>query len=477
LRDIHKRFGETRALAGATLEVEAGEVHALLGENGAGKTTLVRVLFGSVRPDSGAIELDGSPVQVASPAEALGLGVALVHQHPHLVPALSVAENLSLGEPGSPWLPPDELRTHARAVLAVGGLDVDPDARAGDLPIGVQQRIEIARALARDVRVLVLDEPTAVLAPSEVDELLALLAGLKEQGRAVVLITHKLEEITQVCDRVTVLRAGRTVSTSPVAGATSEELGTLMVGDVPPPSGRPPDAPAASEPALRLQGVRVAGFAPLDLEVAAGEIVGVAGIEGNGQLELEQLLAGVRAPEGGAVELLRPPLAVLSGDRQHTGLVLELSVEENLQLEDAARGGSPPIFGRAGVLSPNALREAGVAAIERFGIRAGSSDPASALSGGNQQKVCVARALVRDPGVLVAVNPTRGLDLAATAAVRDELRARAVSGGAVVLMSTDLDEILELSHRVVVLFRGALLEVPADAQTRGEIGRRMLGES
>ncbi len=475
LRGIWKRFGSTEALRGADLELEAGSVHALLGENGAGKTTLVRTLFGSVRPDAGVIELEGRPVAIDGPRAALALGIGMVHQHFMLVPALSVAENLVLGEAGSAWLPREALRARAREILAQSGLALDPDTRTDTLPVGALQRLEIARALARGARVLILDEPTAVLAPAEVEALLRLLAELRERGLCVVLISHKLEEITAICDRVTVLRAGVTVLSRSLEGLSASELGRIMVGDALPPPGRPPE----TEPgpvALRLGAAAAEGLGPVDLELRAGELVALAGIDGNGQGPLEELFAGVRPLASGTFEVLRGPLALVSGDRQRTGLVLELSVAENLVLPEAAEGGAPPVF-EAGFVRTDELERAAGAAIARFAIRARPADPASALSGGNQQKLCVARALRAAPGVLVAVNPTRGLDVAATAAVREELRAQARAGTAVLLVSTELDEVLELGQRIAVLFRGKLLEVPAEERTRAAIGRRMLGEA
>ena len=475
LRDIHKRFGSTEALRGASLELEPGSVHALLGENGAGKTTLVRALYGSVRPDAGVIEVDGRAVEIENPRAALALGIGMVHQHFMLVPALSVAENLVLGEPGPAWLPRARLHEAAREVLERFGLPLDPEARTDSLPVAQMQRLEIARALARGANVLVLDEPTAVLAPSEVDDLLALLARLRDEGKSIVLISHKLEEITAVCDRVTVLRAGRTVASQPLTGLDATELGRLMVGDALPPAGRPPE----TEPgplALELVALRAPGLDGLSLELRAGELVALAGIDGNGQAPLEELLAGVRALASGELRVLRSPLAVLSGDRHRTGLVLDLSVEENLVLPEAARGGEPPVF-RSGIVRKPALHQAATDAIRRFEIKARPEDPARSLSGGNQQKLCVARALRGRPQVLVAVNPTRGLDLAATAAVREALRAEARAGTAVLLISTELDEVLELGQRIAVLFRGRLLPVPPDAHTRAAIGRLMLGEA
>ena len=475
LRDVRKRFGATEALRGASLSLEPASVHALLGENGAGKTTLVRVLYGSVRPDAGEILVDGRAVAIEGPRHALALGIALVHQHSMLVPALTVAENLVLGEAGSRWLPRARLHARAHEILRGSGLALDPGARTDSLAVGEMQRLEIARALARGARVLVLDEPTAVLAPSEVKDLLRHLAELRERGMSIVLISHKLEEITAICDWVTVLRAGVTVESRTLAGMDTAQLGRLMVGDALPPPGRPPE----TEPgpvALRLRGARAEGLTSLDLEVRAGELVALAGIDGNGQRPLEEVLAGVRALDAGELEVLRPPLALVSGDRHRTGLVLDLSVAENLVLPEAAHGGAPPVF-RAGLVIPSELERAAGASIERFAIRARPADPARTLSGGNQQKLSIARALRGGPQVLVAVNPTRGLDVHATAAVREELRAQARAGTAVLVISTELDEILELGQRISVLFRGRLLDVPPRERSREAIGRRMLGQS
>jgi simple sugar transport system ATP-binding protein len=466
LHCVHKRFGATAALAGAELSLERGEVHALLGENGAGKSTLMRVLYGLVRPDRGELRVDDRAVEIRSPSHALELGIGLVHQHFMGVPTLSVAENLWLGESHGWWIGRRELRERAAEILERFGLDVDPDTRAGELGVAQQQRLEIVRALARGVDVLVLDEPTAVLAPSEVDGLLRLLGELRESGHTIVFISHKLDEITAVSDRVTVLRAGRTVATLPVEGLRAQELGRLMVGDALPPAGRPLErSPGAT--ALRLAGLRAEGLRGIDLQVSRGEIVALAGIDGNGQTPLEEVLAGVRPLRGGRVEVLAPPLSVISGDRQETGLVLELAVEENLLLVEAARS--------SGWIDRRALREESVAAIRRFGIHARPGSLAGELSGGNQQKLQIARALRASPGVLIAVNPTRGLDVTSTAAVRDRLREEAREGAGVLLISTDLDEVLELGTRISVLFRGRLLPVEPSRRTRERIGELMLG--
>jgi simple sugar transport system ATP-binding protein len=444
-----------------------------LGENGAGKTTLVRVLYGLVQPDAGVVEIDSKPFRVRSPRHALELGIGLVHQHFMGVPQLSVAENLTLGDPGSWLLPRRVLRAQARQRLAEFGLEIDVDARAADLSVAQQQRLEIARCLARGVELLILDEPTAVLAPSEIRALLDLIAELRDAGRTVVFISHRLEEITAVCDRVTVLRHGQTVATRELRGLRAAELGRMMVGEEPPPPGRPVGR-ALGAVALRVRGLSAGLLDDLDFDVRAGEIFAIGGIDGNGQDELEAVLAGVREPEAGDVDVVRGPLALLPGDRQRTGLVLDLSLEENLILIDAAQAAGWPSF-RAGLVRRRAVRAEAESAIESLAIRGSPGQPARTLSGGNQQKLCVARALRRWPAVLVAVNPTRGLDLGSSAAVRERLRTEARRGTAVLLISTDLDELLEVGDRIAVLHRGELLPVEAQLRTRERIGELMLG--
>jgi simple sugar transport system ATP-binding protein len=472
LVDVVKRFGTTLALDGARLDLEPGEVHALLGENGAGKTTLVRILYGLVRPDGGEIRIDGAPVDVPGPEQALARGIGLVHQHSVLVPALTVGENLFLGERSGAWVSRSSLARRARSVLQSHGLALDPLAHARDLSVAQQQRLEIVRALNRGVKVLVLDEPTAVLAPSEVEELLALMARLREAGHTIVFISHKLEEVTAVCDRVTVLRHGRTVATGPVPGLHAGDLARWMVGgDLPSPVRH--ETPEPGPPALRLSRLGAGMLRGIDLEVRAGEICAVAGIDGNGQTPLEEVLAGVRPLEEGSLEVLRPPLALIPGDRQRTGLVLGLALDENFALVEAARGGGH-LF-RRGWLRRERLRAETEGAIEHFEIQGTPADPVATLSGGNQQKLLIARALRTPPGVLVAVNPTRGLDVSATAFIRREIVDVVRRGTAVLLVSTDLDEVLELADRIGVLFRGRLTPVEPGRETRARVGELMLG--
>jgi len=481
LHQIHKCFGTTQALAGAELELRQGEVHALLGENGAGKTTLVRILYGMLQPDSGRIELDGRLVEFTGPRAALERGIALVHQHFMLVPALTVAENLCLGDPGLGWFSPDEQLRIARERLGAFDLALDPSARAGDLGVAQQQQLEIARALVRGVRLLILDEPTAVLAPSEVTSLLGWLDRLRSQGCSVLFISHKLGEVVQVADRVTVLRSGRTIGTQQVGSLQPDELARWMVGrEV---EGLEPlTLPDVEAPlALRVHEGVADGLNGVQLELRRGELLALAGIDGNGQGPLEEVFAGVRALRSGIVEVLAPPLALISGDRQRTGLVLDLSVEENLVLPDTgASVGDSALFRHAwlagGVIAREEMRARAERALEPFGLRGTLDARVRGLSGGNQQKVCVARALRGDPGVIVAVNPTRGLDVEAAQAVRRALLDRARAGAGVLLISTDLDEVLELGTRIAVLFRGRVVALAEGERSREAIGARMLGQ-
>ena len=475
LRNLRKRFGSTIALDGATFEVVPGEIHALLGENGAGKTTLVRALVGLVRPDGGEIRVDGRRTEVRDPSHSLELGIGLVHQHSMLVPALTVAENLVLGEAGAPWLSPSRVSERARDVLGAHDLALEPDALVRELPVAQQQRLEIVRALSRGVRVLILDEPTAVLAPSEVEELLSLLARLRDEGRSVVFISHKLEEVTAVCDRVSVLRHGRTVATEPVVDLDPRELGRMMVGEEISPPGEPPDAPGGAI-ALRITGLRAGRIHDLDLGVREGEIYAITGLDGNGQASLEEVSAGLLGPEAGTFEVVQPPLRIITGDRQRQGLVLGLSAEENLILVDTVHEEGEPLF-RFGLLRRSRLTEFARETMNRFEIRGRTDRLVATLSGGNQQRLLVARSLVRRPGVLVAVNPTRGVDVRSTRFIRNELRRVALLGTAVLLITTDLEKTLELGNRIGVLFRGTLRAVEPGQRTRARIGELMLGRS
>jgi len=473
---LRRTFGSVVALDDARLEVRAGEVHALVGENGAGKTTLLSILAGHLTPDAGSIEVGGQtiPARGWSTREAWARGVGMVHQHFALVPALTGEENLALGvrrARGGWALPTEWLRDRVETIRAETGLEVDLTTPVEELTIGERQRLEIVKVLLRDPRILVLDEPTAVLAPSEVDGLLSLLRRLAGEGRAVLLVAHKLDEVLEVADRITVLRAGRTVLEQDRADATARSVAEAMVGDadalnVPPRAAVEPGEVRASWLG-RTDGA--------DLELRAGEIVGVAGVEGNGQRELARALSGREASGDGRVHLPER-IAYIPQDRGREGLIGSFDLTENVALghhaDPEVSGGPGRLFLRWPTLVAR-TREM----IHTWGIRtSGSRATASALSGGNQQRLVVARELHGQPALVVAENPTRGLDVAGTRFVHDALlRLRASEKApATVLISTDLDEVLALSDRVYTLVRGRLVAVPKAECTREGVGARML---
>ena len=501
LRGLVRRFRSVTALAGADLEIRAGEVHGVLGENGAGKTTLLGVLGGMLQPDAGQILIAGKPVELSGPRDAWQHGVGLVHQHFTLVPTLTVLENLSLGREADASglrLPLVQVREAAQGLMARTGLAVPLDARVEELGVGDRQRVEILKALLREPPILVLDEPTAVLTPSEVHSLFGLLRELAAQGRAVVLVAHKVDEVLAVSDRVTVLRRGRTVMTSARHEVDAARLIRAIVGDVTDAaagvldSGGGPrlDARASAGgrtggeiglEVARLQGVHVHGpsghraLTDVSFTVSRGEIVGIAGVEGNGQRELALVLTGRIPPASGVADV---PVAVgfVPQDRTVEGIVPDFDLVDNvaLALQD------DPDFSRRGLLAWGAIQDRAEEVLSRFGVVASGVDArAGTLSGGNQQRLVVGRELSRAGDLLVAENPTRGLDVAATAFVHGEIErlASARMGPGVVLISTDLDEILSLSSRVLVMARGRLLEVPEGGRTREGIGALMLGGS
>lgn len=511
---VTRRFGRTLALDGADLELAPGEVHGVLGENGAGKTTLLNVLAGMLVPDAGRIEIDGEPVRFHTPRDAWGRGVAMVHQHFKLVDPLTVLENLALGRRQRGHglrLPYAELRERLDALVARTGLAVEPDRVVGTLAVGERQRVEILKALLRDPRVLILDEPTAVLTPPEADALFALLRELARDGRTVVLVAHKLDEVLAVADRVTVLRRGRTVFSVAAAATGPEELVREMVGAeapaVLPPApgsshaaagsgatggpavGAPGTGPAPSrapgagaDPVARLEGVGVRRGGALwalhnaTLEVFRGEIVGIAGVEGNGQRELALVLAGRLAPDAGRATL-PPRIGFIPQDRTVEGLALDLDLVENVALAFHDREAGPWMPWRA-------LRSRTAELVRRYDVRGpGPLARAGALSGGNQQKLVVGRELAVAGDLLVAENPTRGLDVGAAAFVWDELRRvtrgegaleRAGAPPGVVLVTADLEEALALSDRLFVLARGRLHPVPPERRSRSGLGELML---
>ena len=475
LSKITKRYGGTTVLSGASLCVRAGTVHAVVGENGAGKTTLMRVAYGMVRPEEGEVRIRGRAVRLTTPADAIASGIGMVHQHFTLVPAMTVAENIALG--GRGLLRRDEMVKRVEELTARTGFALDPHARIEELPVSAQQRVEIAKALARDASVLILDEPTAVLAPAETEDLLRWLRRYAAGGQAAILITHKLGDALAVADDVTVLRDGRCVFTgsasqSSVAVLTSAMLCSAVSRVVGPPA---PTCTEAGDPVISAEDISVVDSAgrtrvrAATLVVRAGERVGIAAVEGSGQRELIRALAGRMTISTGRLTL-PPVVGFVPEDRHGDALLLNGSLVENVALRGAGV--------RRGLMPWQALRAVTTLLTAQFDVRAQSgAQTARTLSGGNQQKLVLARELGAmtdqpSPTALVVENPTRGLDVHAAAAVHARLKEASASGAAVLLYSSDLDEVLALATRVVVMFNGTLLELPAD---RRLIGEAMLG--
>ncbi len=459
---VGKRFGTRTVLEQVDVELRAGEIHALLGENGAGKTTLVRMALGLVSPDVGEVQIDGVATPIPTPAVARALGIGMVHQHFALAEGLTVAENLRLADAPRTWRR-RSFEATARAKLQSAGLEVDPAARVGDLPVGMRQRLEIAKALAQARRVLLLDEPTALLTPGEATRLFVELEELRSRGLAIALITHRLEDALRVAQRITVLRQGRVTLAGARASVDAADVTRALFGGA---AAAVPDAvPSSGAGPVRITCRGLAGerFGPIDLEVRGGEAVVLTGVDGQGQAELLETIAGVvRAPRG-RCEVAAGPRAFVSGDRRRHGLALSLSIAENVAL-------APATFARQW-FTRSQLLEAAAPRLARFDVRAESPwQPAAELSGGNQQKVVLARELAGAPQVLLAENPTRGLDLQATAFVHAQLRTAVESGAALLLATTDLDEALALATRLFVLFRGELHEC---AVSRDAVAERL----
>ena len=467
LENIARRFGSVRALIDASLVARDGTVHALLGENGAGKTTLMRIAFGLVRPDQGTIRVHGEPVNIPSPAAAIALGIGMVHQHFSSIPALTVAENVALGGHGAYRV--ERVRARVREIADLVGFALDPDARAADLSVSAQQRLEIVKALARGARTLILDEPTAVLAPREAGDLLAMLRRFADSGGTVVLITHKLPEALAVADDVTVLRQGRTVLAESVANVDSITLAGAMLGGAPPTEMRAgrtePGSVVLSARDVSVFDTRgVMRARGVNLDVRSGEVLGIAGVDGAGQHELLLCLAGRLEAATGRVET-PPTVGFVPEDRQRDALILDFDIAENFALRDAgsARGRLP---------WPR-IRARAAAILTEYDVRAPSTETmVGALSGGNQQKLVLGRELASKPNAVIVENPTRGLDIAATAAVHSQLVAARDSGAAVVIYSSDLDEVIALADRLIVMFEGHARDV---ALHREAAGRAMVG--
>jgi len=479
LRGITKRFGSLTANDGISLELASGEVLALLGENGAGKSTLVSILFGHYVADEGTIEVHGRPLPPGQPKAALAAGIGMVHQHFTLADNLSVLDNVMLGT--EPLLSPWSRRAAARARLADAaarfGLAVHADAPVGTLSMGERQRVEILKALVRGARILILDEPTAVLTPQESEALFATLAQMVRQGLAIIFISHKLDEVLRVAQRIAVLRAGRLVAVRPAAGADKAQLAEAMVGRR--------VAPAVKR--AHARGPVVAELPGTPLVLHAGEIVAVAGVAGNGQQALAEALCGERVAPGGALRLagaalppaprewVRAGVARIPEDRQHVGAVGDFTLVENLLLERYAE----PRFARAGWQRRRAAREAAHALLERYDVRSGggAATPARMLSGGNLQKLILGRALGLGAARLIVANqPTWGLDVGAVAFVHQQLLDAAAAGSAVLLISEDLDEVFALADRITVIHQGRLTPLaPTSEWTLAAIGLAMAG--
>jgi simple sugar transport system ATP-binding protein len=472
MRGISKAYGAVRANRSIDLDVGAGRIVGLLGENGSGKTTLMNVLFGMVVPDAGTIAFKGRPLRDHSPRQAIAAGIGMIHQHFMLVPAMTVTENVMLGEATGRWLRPAAVAGRIRSASSTYGLGLHPGARVETLPLGVQQRVEIVKTVLRGAELLVLDEPTSSLSPPEIAGLLDILRRLRDEGRAVIFISHKLAEVLDVCDEVVVLRDGEVAGRTDVAGISRRELAHMMVGrDVGAPIERKERTPGLERLVVAdLSAVDPTGIERLrgvSFSVRAGEVLALVGVDGNGQAELARLIAGVQRPTRGAVFVngtnvtaggvaarRAAGLAYVPADRGTTGLVGEMTIAENLAL----RGFDEPPLRRGPWLDAGAIAALARARIAEFSIRAPGPDTAArTLSGGNQQKIVLARELGSRPAVLVAEQPTRGLDPGATRFVVDQVLALRESGGAVLYISTELEEALLVADRIGVMYRGRLV--------------------
>ena len=472
LRGITKRFPGIVANDDVDFDLLRGEVHALLGENGAGKSTLMNVLYGLYQPDEGDIRVNGRPVSIHSPKDAIDLGIGMVHQHFMLIPVMTVAENIVLAtEPkrAGVFLDYDAAVDRVEEIARTFNFAIEPRARVENIGVGQQQRVEILKALYRGAEILILDEPTAVLTPQEAQELFGILRSLVREGMSVVFISHKLNEVLEIADRITVLRRGKMVETLPRTGVTTEQLARLMVGrDVLLRVEKTASQPG--EALLQVNGVSVKDDRGLEavhgvsFEVRAGEVVGIAGVDGNGQSELVDALTGLRRPTSGRIVVAGKDVTGrgarssfdageghIPEDRHRYGLVLDFSLAENLALHDYRREPDS----RFGWLFPNSLLRRARSLLKEFDVRGGGPQTlASALSGGNQQKVVIAREVARDPRVLVSAQPTRGLDIGAIEFVHRRLLEERDEGRAILLVSLEIDEILSLSDRILVMYEG-----------------------
>jgi ABC-type uncharacterized transport system ATPase subunit len=488
IRGVVRCFGALRANDGIDLDVQPGQIVGLLGENGSGKSTLMKVLFGMLAPDAGNIVFRGRQLVGHRPGDAMAAGIAMIHQHFMLVEAMTVVENVMLGWPvAGRVLRAAAMAERIREASRRFGLDLDPDAMIADLPLGRRQRVEILKAILREAELLILDEPTSNLAPSEVADLLTILRRLRSEGKGIVFISHKLPEVLELCDEVVVLRAGRVAGRGPVAGTSRAKLAEMMVGrDISAPhtpTARPPGAVR-----LSVRDLVAPGLASLSFDLHAGEILGVAGVDGNGQIELAETLAGLRGAHGGSIALdgrdlthaavaarVDAGMAYMPADRASTALVRSMTVADNLMLRDSGR----PPYARGMLLTKPARTSKARGLMADYDIRApGPSAVVARLSGGNQQKIVVARELDRQPAVLVAHQAAWGLDPGATRFVLNRVIALRDAGAAVLYISSELEEVLAISDRIAVMagggFPGVVRRADADL---GQIGFWMTGRA
>jgi ABC-type uncharacterized transport system ATPase subunit len=492
MRGIRKEFPGVLANDGVDLDVRRGEVHALLGENGAGKSTLMNILYGLYRPDAGEILLHGKPVSFGSARDAMQAGIGMVHQHFMLIPVMTVAENIVLGVEPHHGILLDEggAEKRVRDLSARFGLSVDPGALVGDITVGMEQRVEILKTLYRGADILVLDEPTAVLTPQEAHDLSETINSLKADGKSIIFISHKLNEVLEIADRITVLRRGKKIETVQREGATEESLARAMVGRevllrVDKPPAQPGDVVLSVDDLHVLDDRGIEKVRGLSFDVRAGEIVGIAGVDGNGQSELIDAITGLRKIVSGTVsvagrpvvdanarEMLDAGVGHIPEDRQRRGLVLEFSIAENIALHDYDK----PPDSKWGWLYPRRLVDRARVLIKEFDVRGGGPlTRAGGLSGGNQQKLVAAREIARDPKVLIAAQPTRGLDVGAIEYLHRRIVAERDEGRAVLLISLELEEILSLSDRILVIYEGEIAGEHTGEVSEEEIGLEMLG--
>ncbi|HIH3047741.1 ABC transporter ATP-binding protein [Streptococcus pneumoniae] len=493
MRDITKVFGGFVANDKINLHLRKGEIHALLGENGAGKSTLMNMLAGLLEPTSGEIAVNGQVVNLDSPSKAASLGIGMVHQHFMLVEAFTVAENIILGSEltKNGVLDIAGASKEIKALSERYGLAVDPSAKVADISVGAQQRVEILKTLYRGADILIFDEPTAVLTPSEIDELMAIMKNLVKEGKSIILITHKLDEIRAVSDRVTVIRRGKSIETVEIAGATNADLAEMMVGrsvsfKTEKQASKPKEVVLSIKDLVVNENRGVPAVKNLSLDVRAGEIVGIAGIDGNGQSELIQAITGLRKVESGSIELkgdsivgLHPrqitELSVghVPEDRHRDGLILEMMISENIALQTYYK--EP--HSKNGILNYSNITSYAKKLMEEFDVRAASElVPAAALSGGNQQKAIIAREIDRDPDLLIVSQPTRGLDVSAIEYIHKRLIEERDNGKAVLVVSFELDEILNVSDRIAVIHDGKIQGIVSPETTnKQELGVLMAG--